>query len=314
MDPTPPAVAAADPAPPDAAAAAAAPNVSGAVNTAGRNVRLRVSRYGIPENEPEPHDISALDLAHRLVNTDIESPTIQCIGSRRSGKSYYIRWLLYYMTALGKEYDLVLLFSGTISTGQWPMIPSKFQFEGWNNESAAVLDQVIARQKQTLKHNQEATSEAEKKPLPECLCVFDDVLGGDGNLWVGKKADTLQSLFWLGRHLRIGCILCVQDLKALSKVRKNSDCLIIYRSPSHTQRKDIRDAHCTCKGCSPDDVRCSDRFMEKCWSGGKHSAMCIDLAGSHGRNELQSYVYSTTAPPDDTPEFGMGAEEHWQLE
>ena len=75
MDPTPPAVAAADPAPPDAAAAAAAPNVSGVVNTAGRNVRLRVSRYGIPENEPEPHDISALDLAHRLVNTDIESPT-----------------------------------------------------------------------------------------------------------------------------------------------------------------------------------------------------------------------------------------------
>ena len=59
MEPAPPAVAAADPAPPDAdaqppAAAAATPNV-----------RLRVSRYGIPENEPAPHDISALDLAHR---------------------------------------------------------------------------------------------------------------------------------------------------------------------------------------------------------------------------------------------------------
>jgi len=184
-------------------------NVSGVVNTAGRNVKMRISRYNVPENEPEPHNISALDLAHRLVKTDIESPTIQCIGSRRSGKSYYIRWLLYYITALGKEYDLVLLFSGTISTGQWPMIPSKFQFEGWNNESAKVLDQVIERQKQTLKHNQEATSDAEKKPLAEVLCIFDDVLGGDGNLWVGKKADTLMSLFWLGRHLRVGCVLCV---------------------------------------------------------------------------------------------------------
>ena len=91
---------------------------------------MRSSRYAIPDDEPEPHTISALDLAHRLVNSDIESPTIQVIGARRSGKSFYVRWLLYYMTALGKEYDLVLLFSGTISTGQWPMIPSKFQFEG----------------------------------------------------------------------------------------------------------------------------------------------------------------------------------------
>jgi len=280
-----------------------------------QNVKMTISRYRVPDDEPEPHNISALDLAHRLVNTDIESPTIQCIGSRRSGKSYYIRWLLYYMTALGKEYDLVLLFSGTISTGQWPMIPSKFQYEGWNNESAKVLDQVIERQKQTLKHNQEATTDAEKKPLAEVLCIFDDVLGGDGNLWVGKKADTLMSLFWLGRHLRVGCVLCVQDLKSLSKVRKNSDILLIYRSPSHTQRKDIRDAHCTCKGCSPDDVRCSDRFMEKCWAGGKHQAMCIDLAGSHGKSALQSYVYSTSAPPDgDPPVFGMGSEEHWQIE
>jgi len=71
-----------------------------------------VSRYGIPENEPEPHDISALDLAHRLVNTDIESPTVMVIGPRRSGKSFYVKWLLYHMTALGKEYDLVMLFSG----------------------------------------------------------------------------------------------------------------------------------------------------------------------------------------------------------
>ena len=302
-----------DPPAPTGDAAAATPNASGVVNTAGRNVRLRVSRYDVPENEPEPHDISALDLAHRLVNTDIESPTVMVIGPRRSGKSFYVKWLLYHMTALGKEYDLVMLFSGTTMTNQWPMIPSKFQYERWNNESAAVLDQVIERQKQTLKHNQEATSEAEKKQLPEVLCVFDDVLGGDGSLWVGKKADTLMSLFWLGRHLRIGCILCVQDLKALSKVRKNCDTLVLWRSPSHTQRKDIRDAHCTCAGCSPDDIRCSDRFMERCWKG-KHGAMCIDLAGSHGKSELQSYVYATAAPPDDTPEFGMGSEEHWQIE
>jgi len=69
-----------------------------------QNVKMRISKYRVPDDEPEPHNISALDLAHRLVNTDIESPTIQCIGSRRSGKSYYIRWLLYFITALGKAF------------------------------------------------------------------------------------------------------------------------------------------------------------------------------------------------------------------
>ena len=311
MDPpaaTPPPPAA-DPAPPDAAlppAEALPPKP---------NARLRVSRYDIPENEPEPHEISVVDLAHRLVSTDIESMSLMCVAPRRAGKSYYIKWLLYYMTALQKKpYDLVMLFSGTISTGQWPCIPSKFMYEGWNNENAVILQEVIDRQKKILQHNAEATSDAEKKELPECLVIMDDILGGDGNLWQGKKADTLQSLFWLGRHLRIGICLIVQDLGALSKVRKNCDILVIFRSPSHTQRKLIRDSHCTCKGCSPDDVRCSDRFMEKCWSGGKHQAMVIDLAGSHGRNELQSYVYKSSAPPDATPEFGMGSDEHWQLE
>ena len=67
------------------------------------NVRLRVSRYDVPENEPEPHEISVVDLAHRLVSTDIESVSLMCVAPRRAGKSYYVKWLMYYMTALQKK-------------------------------------------------------------------------------------------------------------------------------------------------------------------------------------------------------------------
>ena len=107
--------------------------------------------------------------------------------------------------------------------------------------------------------------------------------------------------------------LLSQTMKGFSRVRANSDLVINWRSPSHTQRKDLRDAHCTCKGTTPDDIRAADRFMEKCWKG-KHGCQIIDLAGQHGRNQLAGYIYSCTAPADDVPTFGVSPACHWTVD
>ena len=285
------------------------------------NVQLNIkpksrSRWGDVEEE-EPTEIDIEDVAHRLCKTDIEAGSLYVFGARRSGKSHFVKWLLYYMTAMGKEYDCVVLISGTTCTNQFPMIPRKYHFQGWNSETAKVIDTMIDTQKDILQHNSECTTESEKKVVPECLVILDDVLGGTeeggGQLWTGSKANTLQTLYFQGRHLRISVWLLSQVFRGFSRVRSNADLIIDWRSPSHTQRKDLRDSHGSCKGCSPDDIRASDRFLEKTWKG-KHGCQIIDLAGSHGKHRMSDYIYSCTAPADDVPVFGVSPPCHWTVD
>ncbi len=68
------------------------------------NVRLNIkpksrSRWGdVVEEEPTEIDIE--DVAYRLCKTDIEASSVFIFGVRRSGKSHFCKWLLYYMTAM----------------------------------------------------------------------------------------------------------------------------------------------------------------------------------------------------------------------
>jgi hypothetical protein len=75
-----------------------------------------------------------------------------------------------------------MLFSGTAFNGQWKMIPKKYKFEGWNNENAQVIENVMNRQRDIIEHN-ESTEEPDQKPIPRILMIFDDIMGGsEGNL------------------------------------------------------------------------------------------------------------------------------------
>lgn len=262
-------------------------------------------------DDGEPIEVDIRDVAARYM--ELESGSMYVWGRRRSGKTHMVKWMLYSLTQMGLEYDLVLLFSGTTCKDQFPMISRSFQYEGWTNESAQVIDRLIARQREILAHNAECTEESEKRKLGRCLVILDDVLGSDGQLWQGKKAGTLSSLFFQGRHHSIDVWLLTQTMSGFRRVMSNSDLLVSWRSNSAEQRKEIRVAHCTCEeGGGVEVGRRAESFLERSWKG-KHGASVIDLAGSHSKHSLKEYVFSCTCPEDDVPTFGVGPETHWTV-
>ena len=262
-------------------------------------------------DDGEPLDVDIRDVAARYM--ELESASVYIFSRRRAGKTHFMKWFLYSLTKGGLEYDLVMLFSGTLCKVQFPMISLAFQYEGWNNESAQVIDRLIAKQKEIMTHNSECSEESEKRKLGRCLVILDDVLGHDGQLWAGKKSNTLSTLFFAGRHLNIDVWLCSQTMSGFRRVMGNSDLLVSWRSNSAEQRKEIRVAHCTCEGGGGIEVgRRAEAYLEKTWKG-RHGCQIIDLAGAHSKHSLKEYVFACTCPPDDVPVFGVGPNTHWTI-
>jgi len=259
------------------------------------------------KEDEQPTEITTEQLGQRLASIDHFSMMI--CAPRRSGKTWLSAHLLWELDEY-KDFDMVMLFSGTAFNGQWKMIPKKYKFEGWNNENAQIIENVMNRQRDIIELN-ESTEEPDQKPIPRILMIFDDIMGGsEGNLWQGKKANTMQKIFYMGRHLHISTIVILQKFKGMSTIRSNADILAIFRTPSHIERRDTIDAHLSCESCDPEQRRKCERFYENCFKT-KHHCCIIDLAGSHGMKCLKNYCYSLLAPSEETPNFGMGPEHHW---
>ncbi len=271
--------------------------------------------HGVPQvtaGEDAAVSISVADLAYRIKSMD----AVSCLlfGQRRVGKSFFLRWLLYYLTLLGKEYDAVFVFSGTAMNNQFNMVSRKFQWEKWDTDSAKVVEEIFQRQHDIVQHNSECSEESEMRKVPAVAIIFDDVFhSGDGALYHGFKSEMMSKIWFQGRHYNISAYLLVQSFKAMSRIRSNSDFLISFFPASHIIRKELRDNHLTIESTTPESVRAAERFMMKTWQG-KHAAQVIDLASSAGRTRLSEFVYQCTAPPDEPPLFGMGHESHWQVD
>jgi len=279
--------------------------------------------YNEREDDLEPLDITVQQMAHRLLMTDIDHFSMYCAAPRRSGKTYLLLHLLYWLDTYARQkrggpgYDCVLLFSGTSFKLQFPMISRLYQYDDWSDKEALIVDALLDRQQEIIEHNSQCTVESEKRPVPNVLIILDDVLGQAGNLYQGKRSRTLQALFFRGRHLNISQVIILQLLKGFSRVRSNSDMIVVWRSPSHIERKDLIDAHLTAESSNPESRRAAERFYEKCFQS-KHHCSVIDIAGSHGRKNIQQYCYSCVAPDfememdeEGHPPFGMGPEHTW---
>ena len=184
----------------------------------------------------------------------------------RTGKSFFLRWLLYYLTLLGKEYDAVFVFSGTAMNNQFNMVSRKFQWEKWDTDSAKVVEEIFQRQHDIVQHNSECSEESEMRKVPSVAIIFDDVFhSGDGALYHGFKSEMMSKIWFQGRHYNISAYLLVQSFKAMSKIRSNSDILISFFPASHIIRKELRDNHLTIESTTPESVRAAERFMMKTW-------------------------------------------------
>lgn len=262
---------------------------------------------------PEPSEISIRDLAWRLFSdeSDIDHPAVLVASPRRSGKSWFIKHLLYWGSNYRKgTFDACFLYSGSSFTGQWPCIAKRYQFFDWTEENAAHLQSILRKQKQMIEDDENSDHPTGK--APRVFVLLDDIQTGEGNLWQGLRGRVLQQCYTMGRHCRVTVVTIVQRLRSFSALRSNSDALLLFREPNSNIRKAIIQEHMSCEESTDISVfRRAETFYEKCFKS-KHHALVLDLAGSRGAKCLTEFCYSCKAPEEECPTFSMGPAHHWR--
>lgn len=138
------------------------------------------------------------------------SSSILVVGSRRSGKTTYSKYLVDRIKHL---YSLIIVFTHTKSSGQWnDLIPDNFIIEKYNPE---IILNIIKRNKILKKHCPDINRNT--------LIIFDDVID-DSSL---RNDDSIKSIFTIGRWNDIGVLFLTQYLNAISPTcRNNSDIVV----------------------------------------------------------------------------------------
>ena len=137
--------------------------------------------------------------------------TILIVGSRRTGKTFYSKYLV---NAIKPLYSLIIVFSHSKFEKEWnEVVEEDMIFDHYNPD---IIGLIVKRNKKIIKSCPDIN--------PNALIIFDDVID-DKSL---KKDQMLDMLFTRGRHLHIGVIFNTQYLYALSKdMRVNTDIVIV---------------------------------------------------------------------------------------
>jgi hypothetical protein len=146
--------------------------------------------------------------------------TVMLVGARRSGKSYYMKWLV---EKIKSKYSLIIVFTQTKVNEFWNDITdSKYIYDKWN---PSVIEKVYKR-------NEKIDKELDKIN-PNTLIILDD-MADDTNL---RTDNTFMSLFVRGRHHKCGVLMSTQYINLLSPtIRNNLDIIVI---PIQRNKKNV---------------------------------------------------------------------------
>lgn len=149
----------------------------------------------------------------------IDFPAILLCGKRRTGKSFFTRWLLEYMK---DDYPFGIIFSETRFNGFWNKhFPEAFLHEKYQD---SIIKELLLRQTKL----KELELKGELKIDHRCFVLFDDVLGDSSHDM--RFSNSLITLLTAGRHFGITVLFAVQDAYALSPVIRNQiDLMVLFR-------------------------------------------------------------------------------------
>lgn len=147
-----------------------------------------------------------------------------CIASRRSGKSYLIRYL--YLKFWANEFDVVISMCPTDFADFYPsFLPGDLFYREYRPE---VMEALMGMQEERIGNGE--------KPL-SILVILDDC-SDDRE----KYQSELQKIYTKGRHYNISIIYCTQATTLTGPTwRNNSDIILIGRANSSHERKNIVD-------------------------------------------------------------------------
>ena len=224
--------------------------------------------------------------------------TIVCVGKRRTGKSFFLRDMMFNMSG---QFPGGLVISQTDKlNGFWRQyIPQRFIHPKYN---PAVLHHLFRRQQAIMQHNKSPDVLAGKEePVdPRFFVLLDDVIS-DARL---RYDESLNELFTAGRHYKIMTLITTQYAKGINPVlRSNTDLAVIFKCSQAMQREALAKEW--------GDIISQRAFyylLDK-YTQDNH-CLVID-SSNNSTNPLEVlYVYKA----DEPPPFRIGSKEYWEGE
>ncbi len=237
------------------------------------------------------------------IGDDLDSACICISAKRRSGKTYLLREMLYFMCQKMKP-DLVILFSETSDfNSDFDYVPERFKYNQYDEN---ILMKFIHQQEENMKlykQKKKKNKNYNKEP-PHILVLMDDV-AHDKRVFYSHA---IGQLAILGRHIRMSTVVLTQHLTAFSpKFRQNCDLVITFRDPDYGLKKYIIDSFMTLDVNSRSLVKpYIDRVFDE-----PYKAMVIMVYKIQEARKLSDYVayYKASKNP---PKFKLGQREFWQ--
>ncbi len=248
---------------------------------------------------------------HPELLLSVDCPTLFLIGKRRTGKSFFARWLLYHMR---ERFPFGIIFTETKFNGFWQQyFPSAYIHDVYNPKMCRAL----------MKRQLKLKALAMDGRLPEGLntevfILFDDVMGISGET---IKHDTvLKQLLTQGRHFNITVIFNMQDIYGLPPVdRNNIDFVFIFKQHQKRNMDAIYEnwlsffespklAGRVITQLTKTDVHESEHDDRGRPSIIGKGCMVIDTANDYQQPIDQVYV----ARADDPGDFLLGCAEFWE--
>lgn len=150
----------------------------------------------------------------------IDHPAILMLGKRRTGKSFFTRWMMEHMK---DRFDHGLIITETRFNGFWQKhFPDSHIHEVYRPE---MIQAVLCRQAKITDMENSGEAVDVRKDI---FILFDDVMGVDENTM--RYDGTLTMLLTAGRHFGITVIFCLQDTFGVPpKIRNNIDIAVILK-------------------------------------------------------------------------------------
>eukprot|EP00741_Cyanophora_paradoxa_P024290 tig00021762_g23457.t1 len=231
------------------------------------------------------------------VNTVKSDATVVCVGKRRTGKSFFLRDLMFNLS--GTFPGGIVISQTDRLNGYWKQyIPQRFI---WPKYNPGVLFHLFRRQQAIMQHNKSEDVLAGKEdPVdPRFFVLLDDVIS-DARL---RYDEALNELFVAGRHYKIMTLITTQYAKGINPVlRSNTDLAVIFKCSQAMQREALAKEW--------GDIISQRAFYYLLEYTQDNHCLIID-SSNNSTNPLDVlYVYKAEEPPP----FRIGSKEYWEGE
>lgn len=240
--------------------------------------------------------MTSLNLKKFDISSIRKDATILVIGKRGSGKSFFVRDLLYHKRDI--PIGTVISASEECNEFYGQMCPKLFIHYEYTPE---ILANLLKRQKIVTKKMRNQQAMYGKSNIdPYAFLILDDLMY-NANQWM--KDISIKDIFMNGRHFNLMFLVTMQfALGLVPAFRNNADIVVIFREPIMSNRRRLYDHYA---GMFPSfEIFC--QVMNQC----TENYECLVINQRVSSNNISDQVFWYRS--ESHPPFKMGAPEFWQ--